>query len=116
MNARECFNRIMHYQPVDRIPLWSVEAVTEGAVRRWIRDGDFAISMSVPDVFPLDPVHLVRLDTDPLPSFPRSLVPTLRVGTDIGRSASSGRLGCPEAAATLMRVHLPGLLEVTIDW
>lgn len=69
LNARERFNRIMHYQPVDRPPVWSTEGVTEGAVRRWIRDGDFPIGMSVADVFPLDPKILIHLDTDPLPSF-----------------------------------------------
>lgn len=41
----------------------------ETAVRRWIREGVFPIGMSVSDVFPLDPVETIKLDTDPLPSF-----------------------------------------------
>ncbi len=69
LTDRERFNRIMHWEPVDRPPVWGVEEVTEGAVRRWIRDGDFPIGSAVADVFSLDPVILMRLDTDPLPSF-----------------------------------------------
>jgi hypothetical protein len=69
MNARERFNRIMHFQPVDRLPLWSVEAVMEGAIRQWIRDGFFPMGMSLSDVFKLDPKETIRLDTDPLPAY-----------------------------------------------
>jgi uroporphyrinogen-III decarboxylase len=69
MNARERFHSIMHYKDVDRIPLWSVEAVTEGAIRRWIKDGDYPIGMSLADVFELDPHEIIKLDTEPLPAF-----------------------------------------------
>ena len=69
MNARERFSRIMHYQAVDRIPLWSVEEGMEGAIRTWIRDGDYPIGMRLSDVVRLDPVQIIRLDTDPLPAF-----------------------------------------------
>jgi uroporphyrinogen decarboxylase len=58
----------MHFEPVDRPPLWLAEEVTEGAVRRWIRDGSFPIGMTVGDVFPMDGRELVTLDTGPLPA------------------------------------------------
>jgi hypothetical protein len=69
MNARERFHSIMQYKDVDRIPLWSVEAVTEGAIRRWIKEGDYPVGMSLSDVFKLDPHEIIRLDTEPLPAF-----------------------------------------------
>jgi uroporphyrinogen decarboxylase len=69
VNARERFNRIMHYQNVDRPPVWGVEGVAEGAVRRWIRDGTFPEGMVIADVLPLDGHESVILDTDPLPAF-----------------------------------------------
>ena len=69
MNARERFNRIMHYQPVDRAPLFSIEGITEGAVRTWVKEGNLPIGMSVSDVYPLDPKIIIALDTGPLPAF-----------------------------------------------
>ncbi len=69
MNARERFNRIMHFEPVDRLPLWSVENVSQGAIRHWIQEGSFPIGMSLSDVIKLDGCEIVRLDTDPLPSY-----------------------------------------------
>ena len=83
MNARERFNRIMHYQPVDRLPLWSVESVSEGAVRRWIQEGSFLIGMSQSDVIEMDGREIVRLDTDPLPSY----VPYMVENDELGRTA-----------------------------
>lgn len=69
MNGRERFNRIMHYQDVDRPPVWGVEGVAEGAVRRWIKDGTFPEGMVIGDVLPLDGHETIVLDTDPLPAF-----------------------------------------------
>ena len=69
MNARERFLRVMNFETVDRPPVWGVEVVTEGAIRRWIQGGHFPIGMSLADVFPLDPVEIIRLDTEPLPNF-----------------------------------------------
>jgi hypothetical protein len=69
MNARERLHNIMRFQPVDGVPLWSVEAVMEEAIRQWIRDGQFPIGMSLSDVFKLDAKELIKLDTDPLPAY-----------------------------------------------
>lgn len=69
MNARERFRRIMHFQRPDRVPLWQVEGIAEGAVRRWIVDGDVPMGMVREDVVRFDPAAIVRLDTDPLPAF-----------------------------------------------
>ncbi len=59
----------MRYEAIDRPPVWGVEVVTEGAIRRWIQEGHFPIGMSLSDVFPLDPVETIYLDTEPLPNF-----------------------------------------------
>jgi len=69
MNARERFNRIMHYEPIDRLPLLSVENVSQAAIRGWIQEGSFPIGMSLSDVIEMDGCEVVRLDTAPLPSF-----------------------------------------------
>jgi hypothetical protein len=74
LNARQRFNRIMHFQPVDRPPVWSVEGVTEGAVRRWIKDGTFPEGMALEHVIKLEEPTIVRLDTDPLPAFVKQTV------------------------------------------
>lgn len=69
MNARERFNHIMHYHEVDRIPLFSIEGITEGAVRTWVKEDKLPIGMSVSDAFGLDPKINITLDTGPLPAF-----------------------------------------------
>ena len=69
MNARQRFNRIMHFQKPDRVPLWTVEGLSEGAVRRWVRDGDVPPGVRGEDIVRFDPKTILRLDTDPLPAF-----------------------------------------------
>ena len=68
MNARERFLKVMHFEPVDRIPLWDLEGFTEGAIRRWTTEG-LPVGMDVRNVFRADPLESVPLDTGPIPSF-----------------------------------------------
>ena len=51
MTPRQRFQAIMRFEPPDRIPFWTVEGITEGAVRRWIRDGHVPL-------FPEDSLHV----------------------------------------------------------
>ena len=110
--ARERFNRVMHYQPVDRPPVWSPEGVTEGAVRRWIRDGDFPIGMAVSDVFPLDPKILIDLDTDPLPSFvPRGVGEDERWRTSIDQYGFTVRTLKEQSVAPVIYYYVDGTVH-----
>lgn len=68
MTCRERFRNIMHHQPVDRIPLWDAEGITEQAVRRWCTEG-FLPGYDVHDLVQFDPVEYCGLDTMPLPTF-----------------------------------------------
>lgn len=69
MNARERFQRIMRFEPVDRLPLWQEEELLEGTVREWIRQGELPLGISGRDVLAMDPKLVIKVDTDPLPSF-----------------------------------------------
>ncbi|MBI3922729.1 MAG: hypothetical protein HY318_15010, partial [Armatimonadetes bacterium] len=68
MTPRERFQKIMHFKPVDRIPLWDAEGITEQAVRRWCSEG-FLPGYTVEDFVRFDPVERAGLDTTPLPNF-----------------------------------------------
>ena len=117
LNARERFNRVMHYQPVDRPPVWSPEGVTEGAIRRWIRDGDFPIGMAVSDVFPLDPKILIDLDTDPLPSFvPRGIGEDERWRTSIDQYGFTVRTLKEQSVAPTIYYYVDGVVHNRRDW
>ena len=117
MNARERFQRIMHFESVDRIPVWGVEEVTEGAVRRWIRDGDFPIGMSLSCVFPLDPVEIIRLDTDPLPAFvSRKVDEDERWWTEIDKFGFTVKTLKEQSVGPKVYYYVGGLVKDRQDW
>ena len=68
MTHRERFRRIMSFQKPDRIPLWDLEGITEGAVRQWCIDG-FPPGRKVQEFLRFDPHENVPLSTGPIPSF-----------------------------------------------
>ena len=43
MTPRERFNNIMQFKPVDKLPVFEVEALTEQAIRKWIQTENFPI-------------------------------------------------------------------------
>lgn len=117
MNSKERFNRIMRFQSVDRPPLWGVEEVTEGAVRRWIREGHFPIGMSVSDVLPLDGHEIVYLDTAPLPSFvPRTIEKTERWKTTIDVYGFTVRTLKEQSVTPTVYYYLAGSVSSRADW
>ncbi len=117
LTARERFNRIMHYEPVDRAPVWSVEEVTEGAVRQWICDGDFPIGSTVADVFPLDPVTLIRLDTDPMPSFvQRGIDDDGRWRTYVDQYGFTVKVLKEQSVSPQIYYYLDGVVHDRADW
>ena len=117
MNARERFNRIMRFEPVDRPPLWSVEEVMEGAVRRWVREGHFPMGMSVTDVFPLDGREIVYLDTGPLPAFvARTLEKTDRWRTTVDTYGFTVRTLKEQTVTPTVYYYLSGCVQNREDW
>ena len=117
LNARELFNRIMDYQAVARIPVWSVETVTEGAIRYWIRDGGFSIGMSPSDVINLDPKEIIRLDTDPLPSFvPRTIAEDDRWRTTIDTYGFAVKTLKEQGVGPKTYYYVAGIVRARQDW
>jgi hypothetical protein len=117
MNARERFNRIMRFETVDRPPLWGVEEVMEGAVRRWVKEGHFPMGMSVSDVFPLDGREIVYLDTGPLPAFvSRTLEKTERWKTATDSYGFTVRTLREQSVTPTIYYYLAGCVNRREDW
>lgn len=117
MNARERFNRIMRFEPVDRPPLWQVEEVTEGAIRCWIRDGDFPIGMALGDVFPMDGREIITLDTGPLPAFvPRKIEENDRWRTTIDAFGFTVRTLKEQSVSPTIYYYLAGSVTDRASW
>ena len=68
MTHRQRFQNIMHFRKPDRVPLWDLEGITEGAVRQWCIDG-FPPGRQVQEFLSFDPYVGVPLSTNPIPSF-----------------------------------------------
>ena len=117
LNARERFNRVMHFQEVDRAPVWSVEAVAGGAVRRWIRDEGFPIGMRLSDVVRLDPRETIKLDTDPLPSFvERTTDENERWRTTIDRYGFTVKTLKEQCVGPTIYYYVDGVVSDRQDW
>ena len=117
MNERERFNRIMRFETVDRPPVWGVEEVMEGAVRRWIREGHFPMGMGVSDVFPLDGREIVTLDTGPLPAFvQRTVEKTERWKTTIDSYGFTVRTLREQTVTPTVYYYLSGCVKNRADW
>ncbi len=68
MNQRERFQKIMDYQPVDRIPVMAVEPFEKTAVSRWVKEG---LEPGVPleDALGMDKFIKVPVGLAPIPRF-----------------------------------------------
>lgn len=71
MNSRELFQRIMHFEPVDRVPLWLVEEITPQAERKWCRDEKLPYDRTGQSILEFDaPLITCPLgDQPPIPTF-----------------------------------------------
>lgn len=117
MNARERFNRIMHYQPVDRLPVWSVEGVAEGAIRRWLKQGTFPEGMALEDVIKLDGHHVIILDIDPLPAFvERTVDENEHWKTRIDQYGFTVRTLKEQAVSPRIYYYIGGAVSTHDDW
>jgi len=117
LNPRERFNRIMNFESADRLPVWGVEEVTEGAVRSWIFDGKFPIGKKVGDVFPLDPIQTIRLDTGPLPAFvSRSIEDNKDWNTYIDEYGFTVKVLKDQSISPRVYIYVAGSVSTWDDW
>lgn len=117
MSPRERFRRIMHFQRPDRVPLWQVEGISEGAVRRWAADGDVPMGISRQDVVDFDPVSVVRLDVDPIPAFvQRTVEADDRWRTSIDQYGFTVRTLKAQSVGPTQYYYLAGPVASRADW
>lgn len=117
MNPRERFNRIMHYEPVDRLPVWLVESVTEGAIRQWVKDGCVPIGMKLSDIIPVDGVEGTWLDTDPLPTFvPHTIEDDERWQTTMDEYGFTVRTLKERSVSPRVYYYIAGTVSTRADW
>ena len=71
-NARELWQKIMHFEKPDRIPLFNIESI-HNAIPRWHTEG-LPIHMDVEDYLGLDHIEWIPISFWPIPGFvPRTL-------------------------------------------
>lgn len=117
MNARERFNRIMRFERPDRVPLWTVEGLSEGAVRQWVRDGDVPLGVGRDDIVRFDSCTIVRLDTDPLPEFVgRVIDEDDRWRTSIDPYGFTVRTSKQQSVGPTVYYYLAGSVHDRADW
>ncbi len=68
MNHRERVRAIFSFKTPDRLPVWQLERVIEGAVRKWYLEG-LPIEQNVTDYLGIDRPIRVPLDFEPIPRF-----------------------------------------------
>ena len=68
MTPRECFNRIMNYESVDRLPAFVVEPFEETAVKRWVNEG-LDITSTLEDVLGIAKFTKIPAHLSPKPRF-----------------------------------------------
>ncbi len=116
MNPRERFRRIMRFEPVDRIPLWDAEGITEQAVRRWCAEG-LLPGYEIADYVGFDPVERAGLDTAPLPTFvPRTIQEDQTWKTTIDIYGFTVRTRREQAVAPTVYYYTRGSMLTREDW
>lgn len=73
MNTRERFNRVMQYQPVDRLPLMLFEPYEQYGVDQWRRQG-LPAGVSPDKHFGVERIRCVPLNLGPLPPFDQKII------------------------------------------
>ena len=116
MTPRERFRKIMSFEPVDRIPIWDLEGITEGAVRQWCTEG-FPAGMHAPTYFGFDPVERVPIDTSPIPSFfPRVVEEDEEFITTIDPFGFTVKTLKKRAVPPTVYYYVRGSVETREDW
>jgi len=106
----------MHFQKPDRIPLWDLEGITEGAVRRWCIEG-FPPGWDVREFIRFDPHVRVPLSADPIPSFvPRVVAEDEETVTTIDQYGFKVKTVKEHAVTPTVYYYVEGSVETRDDW
>jgi len=116
MTGRERFDAIMSFQKPDRVPLWDLEGITEGAVRQWCIDG-FPRGRNVNEFIKFDPYERVPLSTGPIPSFvPRVVEEDEETVTTIDSLGFRVKTVKEHAVAPTIYYYVEGSVKNRDDW
>ena len=116
MTHRERYHAIMDFQKPDRVPLWDLEGITEGAVRQWCIDG-FPPGRDVREFMGFDPYERAPLNTDPIPSFvPRVVEEDEETVTTIDPYGFRVRTVKAHAVAPVVYYYVEGSVKDHADW
>jgi uroporphyrinogen decarboxylase len=106
----------MHFQKPDRLPVWDLEGITEGAVRQWCLDG-FPPGREVHEFIPFDPYVRVPLSTDPIPSFvPRVIAEDEESITTIDLYGFQVKTLKAHTVAPTVYYYVEGSVQTRDDW
>ena len=116
MTTRDCFRAIMNFGSPDRIPVWDLEGVTEGAIRTWVADG-YPAQMNPYDYFGLQRGEQVGLDDGPIPAFvPRVLHEDEQWRTSIDRYGTTVKTLKEKSVTPTIYYYLEFAVETREDW
>ncbi len=116
MTPRERFQRIMHFQKPDSIPLWDLEGITEGAVRQWCIDG-FPPGRDVRQFIDFEPHVRVPLSTEPIPGFvPRVIAEDKDSITTIDQYGFKVKTIKEHAVPPTVYYYVEGSVKTRRDW
>ncbi len=121
MNARERFQRIMHFKKPDRVPLWDLEGVVRQTIAQWYREGlptDVGTYVSLHDYLGFDRDEHMPISTLPIPIFLERVVEE-----DDERITVINKYGFKEIRLKKQRTaglrsysHLEGPVKTRSDW
>ena len=119
MNTRERFQKIMHFEEVDRIPLWNLEGITREAERTWCLQG-FPIGRDLNEYIGFeDSLHqqVAPLDLGLIPSFvPRTLEEDEDWKITIDAHGFKVKTHKHHAVGPITYVYLAGSVNGREDW
>ncbi len=73
MNSRDRFNRMLRYEPVDRLPVVVVEPYEEPGLERWRNEG-LPADVSPVDYLGMDAINVVCPPVGPIPAFEKRML------------------------------------------
>jgi uroporphyrinogen decarboxylase len=63
----------MQFKKVDRVPIWDIEGITQGTLKRWYTQG-LPIEIPPVDYFGYDKFRTLQIEFGPIPSFPEKII------------------------------------------